>query len=139
VPSGATHGFLWQGGQFTDLGTLGGRSAEATAINRHGQIVGASFAPKCTEWRAVIGLDGKVIDLDRLVPNVQGWRLWRAVAINNTGEIVASGEQLDMDAGSMPIPVHRSFLLTPERRHRSDAQRESTGNGRLARWSAGPV
>lgn len=39
------HGFLWSRGKLTDLGTLGGRSSDAVAINDRGQIIGWSLHP----------------------------------------------------------------------------------------------
>ena len=37
------HAFLWEGGRIHDLGTLGGDSSHAVAINEHDQITGTSY------------------------------------------------------------------------------------------------
>jgi len=40
-PGGGTvHGFLWENGVMTDLGTIGGKSSVGRAINERGQIAG---------------------------------------------------------------------------------------------------
>jgi probable HAF family extracellular repeat protein len=43
--AGAYHAILWQNGVTTDLGTLGGSSSGAQAINNHSQVVGYSALP----------------------------------------------------------------------------------------------
>jgi probable HAF family extracellular repeat protein len=47
---GETHLLLWQGGTMTDLGTLGGLSASAEAINGKGQVVGTSDNGADDQW-----------------------------------------------------------------------------------------
>jgi probable HAF family extracellular repeat protein len=42
VAGGRTHALLWQSGKVTDLGTLGGPSSIALALNERGQIVGSA-------------------------------------------------------------------------------------------------
>ena len=41
--SGDIHGFLWDSGTMTDLGSLGGPRAEALALNDNGVVVGYSL------------------------------------------------------------------------------------------------
>jgi probable HAF family extracellular repeat protein len=49
------HGFLWDNGQLTDLGTLGGDRSAAMAINPAGQVVGYSegglVSPEAFLWQ----------------------------------------------------------------------------------------
>ena len=40
---GDVHGFVWDGGVKTDLGTLGGSYSQATVINDAGQVIGTAY------------------------------------------------------------------------------------------------
>src|SRR5437879_2144961 len=40
--SNSTHAFIWENNSMTDLGTLGGSSSQATAINDKDRVVGES-------------------------------------------------------------------------------------------------
>lgn len=59
----ATHPFLWSGGEFLDLGTLGGENAEAVAVNNRGEVAGTSDVPDGTR-RAFLWRRGELIALD---------------------------------------------------------------------------
>jgi probable HAF family extracellular repeat protein len=66
-----------------DLGTLGGTSAEATAINNRGTIVGwADTSGNLTE-RAFMETNGKMTDLGSLGGFQSG-----ATAVNDRGQVV---------------------------------------------------
>ena len=77
--------FLWQGGEITELKTLGGPRASATAINDQGTVVGWAN-PAGAAWdqaHAVVWEKGELLDL-----NAAGWKTSRATSINHAGEIV---------------------------------------------------
>src|SRR5262249_25334749 len=95
--SGAYHAFLYSGGQMTDLGTLPGtKSGFANGINDAGQVVGESNKTYAgpsqgrgePNTHAFLFINGKLTDLNSLIPADSGWVLWSANAINNRGQIV---------------------------------------------------
>jgi probable HAF family extracellular repeat protein len=73
---------LWENGQLTDLGTLGGRSTQVRGINGVGQIVGWSETATGV-FHAFLWENGRMIDLTQ-VPGEQS----AAVAINDRGQIL---------------------------------------------------
>jgi probable HAF family extracellular repeat protein len=85
------HAVLWANGTMTDLGTLGGDSSSATALNDKGQVVGWSgttpgggalaFDPSA---RAFVWDGGTMVSLGGL----DGGSISSAAAINNNGAIV---------------------------------------------------
>jgi probable HAF family extracellular repeat protein len=79
--------FLWQNGVFTDLGTLGGRSASATGINNSGQIVGSSLNAS-GQNHAFVWQNGTMRDLGTL----PGGAFSSAAAINDAGAIAGSSD-----------------------------------------------
>lgn len=81
--TGHSHAFLWNNGQVTDLGTLGGADSYAQAINDNGQIVGGSLLADNSTEHAFIWQDGQMYDLGTL-GGIDSY----ANAINNEGEIV---------------------------------------------------
>jgi probable HAF family extracellular repeat protein len=101
---GGQRAFLWtpQDGM-RDLGTLGGKSALAVAINRHGQVVGCADVPSEVKhaylWSAATGMR----DLGTL-----GGQYSSATAINDAGHV---GGYSSVPDGP---PVH-AFLWSEER------------------------
>jgi probable HAF family extracellular repeat protein len=103
------HAFLYDNGRMTDLGDIGGNYSNAVALNSTGtQIVGyASDNGKTGVWlySAVVYRDGKMMDLNQLIPRGTGWFLRFATGVDDTGQIVGYGTLHGED---------HAFLLTPQ-------------------------
>lgn len=106
--------FHWKNGKMTNLGTLPGNVCSVSdAINSSGQVVGgsgisgfASFAA-CTDSveHAFLSENGRMIDLNRFVPDSSDLTLNEAVFINDRGEISGTG--------TLPGGDQHAFLLIP--------------------------
>jgi probable HAF family extracellular repeat protein len=97
-----TGSFINRGVGFIDLGTLGGRSSQAVAINDKGQVLGNRTTASGRQ-RGFIYYHGSYRDL----PNPPGIAL-TYVDINNAGYTVALGF-----VGAPPGQTLRSFLRDP--------------------------
>ena len=76
--------FLWQAGEKTSLGGLGGGGSYASAINDRSQVVGESKTASGA-WHAFLWQDGTMRDLGTL-----GGKKSAATSINERGEIVGT-------------------------------------------------
>lgn len=87
--------FLYQNGEYTAIGSLGGKTGSTNGINEFGEVVGASqIAAGINHGYVYIG--GQLTDLNDLVTTPLTYNgavvtLTSAVSINNFGEIVATG------------------------------------------------
>ena len=109
------HAFLYHQGKMKDLGAPQGGGSEARDINNHGAIVGSAY-PTAKHSFAMLYSEGKIIDLNSLLPADSGWELEDAYKINDKGWIIGSGSfhgemrgflLLPPAAPSKPSPLHQ--------------------------------
>lgn len=87
--SGRT-GFINRGGTFGTInGLTGATRTIPTGVNALGQVVGNSTQDGAS--RAFLYNNGNTTALDNLIPSNSGWQIIQASAINNRGQIVATG------------------------------------------------
>jgi probable HAF family extracellular repeat protein len=113
------HAFLWTPGHMQDLGSTADEPySEAHAINNRGQIVGLGCCAG-NNLRALLWQDGRVLDLNTLIPATSGWYLVGAGGINDRGQIVGGGIN--------PQGQFHAFLVSPSQGHGPgvDAQGEA--------------
>jgi probable HAF family extracellular repeat protein len=89
-----------------NLGTLPDfQGSSASSINNRGQVVGWLQAAEGKQ-HAALWQQGKMYDLNTLIPHDSGWFLKIAADINEKGQIVGYGT-----INGAP----RAYLLTPQR------------------------
>ncbi len=106
-PGFLLHAAAWQDGRVTDLGTLpGGAHSIAFGVNAQGDIVGGSTAApnSASDLGFILPHNGKMLDLNTLIPANTGWQLLSAQSINDKGQIAG--------IGFLNKQV-RAYLLTP--------------------------
>ena len=86
----AQHAFLISAGFMADLGTLGGNRSVARGLNNLGAVAGEATDSNSV-LRAFIYRAGVLQDLNQLLPPGSTWQLQSAGAINDSGQIAATG------------------------------------------------
>jgi probable HAF family extracellular repeat protein len=99
---------MYVNGAWQSLGTLGGTSGAALAVNDTGAIVGwSSLAGNSDVTHAFLYQNGTMTDLNSLLPpSFKGITLFGATSINDLGQIVAYG-------GTSYGSAWQDYLLTP--------------------------
>jgi hypothetical protein len=105
--------FIDINGNMTDLG-----SGSALAVNDGGVVVGSSYV-----WgsESAFIYNGKLKDLNSLIPPDSGWTLVSATGINESGQIC--GDCVD------PSGDHGAYLLTPDNKLNFKLQPTDTPGG----------
>jgi probable HAF family extracellular repeat protein len=112
-----------------DIGSLGGSSTQAWAINNLGMIIGNSKTPAAVQ-HAFIYADGGMRDLNDLVPAGGNWSLNIARGINDLGQVAG--------VGTFGGTLH-GFLLSPLPTWKIDSDGTwSTGTNWLGGLPSGP-
>ena len=104
--NGTAHAFITNAkGKLKDLGVIDGKYSTAWgfAINDAGVVVGQSTYQ---DFYHAFVYNGKIKDLNKLIPKNSGWVLYEARGINNAGQIICSGMN---GAGAQ-----HAILLTPQ-------------------------
>jgi probable HAF family extracellular repeat protein len=107
--------FLLRDGEFTALGSLGGKTGSVNGLNESNQVVGASQIAAGTN-HASVWTSGVFADLNNLVTapityNGAAVTLTSATSINNFGDIVATGTYTYKDKAGKDATGTRSYVL----------------------------
>lgn len=96
---------VWTNTTPTSIGTLGGATSTALAVNDQCQVVGYSLlSDTITQHAFIWSKAGGLQDLNKLIPGGTGWTLTYATGMNAIGQIVGQGT------------IHgasHAFVLTP--------------------------
>jgi hypothetical protein len=91
-PEGPTHAFIYDGAQFTDIGTVpGGTGSSARKINSHDEVLGT--ATKDGDEVIFVRTGGENLELLPLIDNLEDWDLTVPIGMDDDGNIVGWGNR----------------------------------------------
>lgn len=99
-----------------DLGTLGGSWSGASGVNDFGEVVGTSYLAGDTTVHAFIYSNGRMHDLQALIPQGSGWELepgTGSVYLNNAGEITGTGLNNGQPHPFLLVPIYKAEVQPP--------------------------
>lgn len=120
---GHEDGFIWDKGQKTSLGDLGGGVSTATSINNVGQVVGTSLN-QMKDTHGFLWQDGKMSDLGAFDKG-------RCNSINDKGDIVGSAAA-DGQLFSHALLIHNGRFTNLEALGSGSAALSINNNGQIA-------
>ena len=101
-----SRGFLFDGQNTVDLGSLGGGLTEVQGINASGLIVGRSTVTSSTDWHVFVSNGQQMTDVTALLDaSAMGWELVTATDINDLGQIVGTAWVNGSSRGYMLTPI----------------------------------
>ena len=109
--------FVYQAGNLTDLGTLGGDYSYARGINNSNLVVGGSFVDSSNVvYHAFVWQGGLMQDLNNLLDATgTGWILIEARGVNDQGQITGVGQLGGVSHGFLLSPlVTTTTLAAPQ-------------------------
>ena len=104
--NGGAHAFITKAnGKLKDLGQLAGKfgTVGATQLTTPGWLWAS---PPTRNFYHAFVYNGRIKDLNKLIPKNSGWVLYEARGINNAGQIICSGMKSD--------GTQHAILLTPQ-------------------------
>jgi len=109
------HAFIWtKSSGMQDLKTLPGDAiSEATGINNQGRVVGVSYGAGFSNPRAVLWQNGKIVDLNTLIPAGSPLYLLSANDINDEG-VIAGQACVLINGACTSTSETPAFLAIPQ-------------------------